>query len=70
MTTPSGISTYTVIGATSGYQLLWTSPVPLPLNVAVQSICARIGIVTGRGLGATIRISSAGGCSIRSSPCC
>jgi len=51
---PSGISTYTVIGATSGYQLLWTSPVTLPLNVAVQSICARIGIVTGRGLGATI----------------
>lgn len=47
---PSGISTYTVTGASLGYQLLWTSPVTLPMNIAVQSICARLGIVTGRGL--------------------
>jgi NRAMP (natural resistance-associated macrophage protein)-like metal ion transporter len=51
---PSGISTYTVVGATYGYQLLWTSPVTLPLNIAVQDICARIGVVTGNGLGAVI----------------
>jgi NRAMP (natural resistance-associated macrophage protein)-like metal ion transporter len=51
---PSGISTYTVTGASLGYQLLWTSPVTLPMNIAVQSICARMGIVTGRGLASVI----------------
>jgi NRAMP (natural resistance-associated macrophage protein)-like metal ion transporter len=51
---PSGISTYTVTGASLGYQLLWTSPVTLPMNIAVQSICARLGIVTGRGLASII----------------
>ena len=51
---PSGISTYTVTGASLGYQLLWTSPVTLPMNIAVQSICARIGLVTGRGLASVI----------------
>lgn len=51
---PSGISTYTVTGATHGYALLWTSLVTLPMNFAVQSVCARIGVVTGEGLSATI----------------
>lgn len=51
---PSGISTYTITGASFGYQLLWMSPFTLPLNIAVQSICARIGIVTGQGLARTI----------------
>lgn len=51
---PSGISTYTVTGATHGYTLLWTSLLTLPMNFAVQSICARVGVVTGRGLTATI----------------
>lgn len=51
---PSGISTYTVVGASYGYRLLWTSPLTLPLNIAVQDICARIGVVTGNGLGAVI----------------
>jgi NRAMP (natural resistance-associated macrophage protein)-like metal ion transporter len=51
---PSGISTYTVTGASLGYQLLWTSPVTLPMNIAVQSLCARLGIVTGKGLATII----------------
>ena len=51
---PSGISTYTVTGASLGYQLLWTSPATLPMNIAVQSVCARIGIVTGKGLATVI----------------
>jgi NRAMP (natural resistance-associated macrophage protein)-like metal ion transporter len=51
---PSGISTYTITGATYGYQLLWMSLFTLPLNIAVQSVCARIGLVTGRGLGSVI----------------
>ncbi|MBK6664157.1 MAG: Nramp family divalent metal transporter [Thermoflexaceae bacterium] len=49
---PSGISTYTITGATHGYSLLWTSIVTLPMNIAVQTLCARIGIVSGRGLAA------------------
>ncbi len=52
---PSGISTYTVTGATYGYQLLWMSLVTFPMNFAVQSMCARIGLVTGRGLAGVIR---------------
>jgi len=51
---PSGISTYTVAGATHGYQLLWASLLTFPMNFAVQSICARIGLVTGRGLAEVI----------------
>jgi NRAMP (natural resistance-associated macrophage protein)-like metal ion transporter len=51
---PSGISTYTVAGAKFGYQLLWTSLITLPMNIAVQGICARIGLVTGRGLASVI----------------
>ena len=51
---PSGISTYTIAGATNGYGLLWTSILTLPMNFAVQSICARIGLVTGKGLAEVI----------------
>jgi len=49
---PSGISTYTITGAAHGYSLLWTSLATLPMNVAVQTLCARLGIVSGRGLAA------------------
>ncbi len=51
---PSGISTYTITGASLGYKLLWTSLLTLPMNVAVQAICARVGLVTGRGLSSVI----------------
>ena len=51
---PSGIATYTVAGATYGYRLLWMSLITYPMNFAVQSLCARIGLVTGRGLAGVI----------------
>ncbi len=51
---PSGVTTYTVAGAAHGYDLLWMSLVTLPLNIAVQSICARIGVMTGHGLARVI----------------
>ncbi|MFN8559938.1 MAG: divalent metal cation transporter, partial [Dehalococcoidia bacterium] len=51
---PSGISTYTITGAAFGYALLWTSLLTLPLIFAVQCICARIGLITRRGLAAVI----------------
>ena len=52
---PSGITTYSVAGASLGYGMLWTAMATLPLMAAVQLICARIGLVTGRGLAGAIR---------------
>jgi Mn2+/Fe2+ NRAMP family transporter len=47
---PSGIATYSLAGAQLGTGLLWTALLTWPLMAAVQSMCARIGMVTGRGL--------------------
>jgi NRAMP (natural resistance-associated macrophage protein)-like metal ion transporter len=52
---PSGIATYAVAGASFGYATLWTAVVTLPLMVAVQLVCARIGMVSGVGLTGTLR---------------
>ena len=52
---PSGIVTYSVAGAQHGTALLWTAIFTWPLMGAVQMMCARIGMVTGRGLGGTLR---------------
>jgi NRAMP (natural resistance-associated macrophage protein)-like metal ion transporter len=53
---PSGISTYSVAGATFGYSFLWAALVTFPLMAAVQLMCARLGMVSGRGLAAVIRL--------------
>lgn len=52
---PSGIATYSVTGASFGYSPLWTALLSLPLMVGVQLMCARLGLVTGRGLASVIR---------------
>src|SRR5271167_582211 len=52
---PSGIATYSQAGAQFGLQMLWTMPLAFPLMAAVQSMCARIGRVTGKGLAANIK---------------
>ena len=52
---PSGIATYSQAGAQYGFNMLWTMPLAFPLMAAVQSLCARIGRVTGRGLAANLR---------------
>jgi NRAMP (natural resistance-associated macrophage protein)-like metal ion transporter len=52
---PSGISTYSVAGASFGYVPLWTALFSFPLMTAVQLMCARLGLVTGRGLAGAIR---------------
>jgi NRAMP (natural resistance-associated macrophage protein)-like metal ion transporter len=52
---PSGISTYSVAGATFGYVPLWTALFSFPFMTAVQLMCARLGIVTGLGLAGVIR---------------
>jgi len=51
----SGIATYSYVGAKFGYQQLWLSLYLLPLMVAVQEICARIGLVTDEGLAGTVK---------------
>jgi NRAMP (natural resistance-associated macrophage protein)-like metal ion transporter len=53
---PSGISTYSVAGAAYGYGTLWIALLTFPLMAAIQLMCARLGMVTGRGLGAAVRI--------------
>lgn len=53
---PSGIATYSQAGAMYGYQLLWMAFVTYPLMSIVQEMCARIGLVTGRGLAGAIRL--------------
>jgi NRAMP (natural resistance-associated macrophage protein)-like metal ion transporter len=52
---PSGISTYSVTGAAFGYMPLWTAIFSFPLMAAVQLMCARLGMVTGRGLAGVVR---------------
>ena len=53
---PSGIATYSQTGAQFGYQFLWLSAWSFPLAAIVQEMCARIGLVTGRGLAGNIRV--------------
>ena len=52
---PSGIATYSQAGAQTGFGLLWTVVLTWPMMVAVQSVSARIGRVTGHGLAANMR---------------
>ena len=52
---PSGIATYSQAGAQFGLDMLWTMPLAYPLMSAIQSLCAQIGRVTGKGLAANIK---------------
>lgn len=52
---PSGIATYSQAGARFGFGFLWTAIFSFPLMAVVQEMCARIGLVTGRGLAGNIR---------------
>lgn len=52
---PSGIATYSIAGAQFGTALLWTALFTWPLMIAVQTMCARIGMVTGQGIAGALR---------------
>jgi NRAMP (natural resistance-associated macrophage protein)-like metal ion transporter len=52
---PSGIATYSQVGAQFGYGLAWTLLFSYPLMVAIQEISARIGRVTGYGIAGNLR---------------
>ena len=52
---PSGIGTYAQAGAQFGYATLWATLAMLPMMISIQYISARIGLVSGRGLGGVLR---------------
>lgn len=52
---PSGIATYSQIGAQFGFGLLWTILFSLPLMTAIQEICGRLGRITGVGIAENLR---------------
>lgn len=52
---PSGIATYAQTGAIFGYMQLWLMVFTVPFMIAVQEMCGRIGLVTGKGLSGVIR---------------
>lgn len=53
---PAGIQTYSQTGAMFGYTQLWLVPLTYPFMCTIQEMCGRIGLVTGRGLSAVIKI--------------
>lgn len=53
---PSGLATYSQTGARFGYTFLWLALFTFPLMAVIQEMCARIGLATGRGLAANIRL--------------
>lgn len=52
---PSGIATYSQAGAQFGLGTLWTALITFPLMAAIQEMCARVGLVTSKGLTSNIR---------------
>ena len=52
---PGGIATYSAVGAKYGFGLLWMALWLLPMMTAIQEVCARIGVVTNKGLSAVLR---------------
>ena len=52
---PSGIATYSQIGASYGYTMLWSMVLTYPLMAAIQEISAQIGRVTGHGIAGNLR---------------
>ena len=52
---PSGVATYSVAGAQFGTAFLWSALITWPLMGCVQMMCARIGMVTGKGLAGALR---------------
>jgi len=54
---PSGIGTYSQTGAMFGLSQLWLNPISCLFVIAIQEMCGRIGIVTGKGLTGVMRES-------------
>ena len=53
---PSGIATYAQTGAKFGFSMLWVALLTFPLMAAVQEICDRTALASGKGLGELIAV--------------
>ena len=53
---PSGIGTYSSVGAAFGLSIIWMAAWLLPMMTAIQEVCARIGVVTNKGLAGVLKI--------------
>ena len=53
---PSGIGTYSSVGAQFGLAIIWMAAWLLPVMTAIQEVCARIGVVTNKGLAGVLRM--------------
>jgi NRAMP (natural resistance-associated macrophage protein)-like metal ion transporter len=51
---PSGIATYSQVGAQFGFSMLWVALFSFPLMAAIQEVCGRLGRITGMGLAANL----------------
>jgi Mn2+/Fe2+ NRAMP family transporter len=52
---PSGIATFSQAGAQFGFGMLWMALFQYPMMTVIQEMCARIGLVTGSGLGRILK---------------
>src|SRR5215212_5988568 len=52
---PAGITTYSILGAEYGYQLLWVLALSTAALIVFHELAVRLGIVTGKGLMALVR---------------
>nr|WP_244970546.1 divalent metal cation transporter [Novosphingobium aerophilum] len=52
---PSGVGTYSQVGAQFGYGMAWTLFFGFPLLASIQAVCAQIGAVTGKGIAQNLR---------------
>ena len=52
---PSGIGTYAIAGASFGFSTLWMALLTFPMMSSVQYMCAKIGMVSGRGLAGVLK---------------
>src|SRR5580698_7834425 len=52
---PSGIATYSQVGAQFGFGMLWTMLFTFPLMAAMQEVCGRLGRITGEGIASSLR---------------
>ena len=51
---PSGVATYSQVGAQFGFDMLWIALFSFPLMAAIQEICGRLGRITGMGVTANL----------------
>jgi len=52
---PSGVATYSIAGAQYGYRMNWLTIFLIPAMIAIQEMCGRIGMVSGKGLAGIIK---------------